>query len=164
MRPERFLLALLIGTCAAHAQLAPPDPHWKEAQVPPPALKTSGLIPLEIQRSSLRFGVDPDSISLRDGVVRYVVVATSTTGVVNAMYEGLRCETAEYKVYARHNMNSGWTEAKDSPWRPLHEQPVSQHTLTIARTGACIGGGPNRSASQIVRDLGSNVDMRFRDR
>jgi hypothetical protein len=163
MRLDRFVLALLAGTCAAHAQLVPLDPDWKEVEAPPaPSFKTTGLIPIDIPRSSLRFGVDPASISLgQDGIVRYVVVATSDTGTVNALYEGIRCGTGEFKVYARHNPGSGWTVAKDTPWRSLHEPPVSRHSLAIARTGACIGDGTNRSASQIARDLRAPVDKRF---
>ncbi len=165
MRFDSWLPALLLGTCAAHAQLAPLDPDWKEVEAPPaPSFQTTGLIPLDIPRSSLRFGVDPASISLgRDGVVRYVVVATSDTGAVNALYEGIRCSSGDFKVYARHNPGSGWTVAKDTPWRSLHEQPISRHSLTIARTGACIGDGTNRSASQIARDLRASVDRRFSD-
>ena len=39
-----------------------------------------GLIPLDIPGSTLRFGVDPASVTIgSDGIVRYVVVASSTT-------------------------------------------------------------------------------------
>lgn len=163
MRHSAALLALLLAGCAAHAQLVTPNPDWKEVEAPPaPSFKTDSLIPLDIPRTSLRFGVDPDSISLGpDGIVRYVVVAASTTGAVNAMYEGIRCSTGEFKVYARHNPDSGWTVAKDTPWRSLHEQPLSRHSLAVARTGACIGRGPNRSVSQIARDLRAPADTRF---
>jgi hypothetical protein len=143
--------------------MAPVDPDWREAEAPPPpAFRQSGLIPLDMPRSSLRFGVDPASVSLgRDGIVRYVVVAASATGAVNGLYEGIRCDTAEFKVYARYNAGSGWTVAKESPWRPLHDAQTSSHSLLIARTGACVGHAPNRSATQIVRDLRAPVDTRF---
>ena len=162
MRPSRIAWALLLASSAAFAQLASVDADWREVEAPPPpALRLEGLIPLEMPRSALRFAVDPGSVSVgSDGVVRYVVVATSAAGAVNALYEGLRCNTAVVRVYARHNPDSGWTLAKDSAWRPLHNSAAS-HSLVIARTGACIGHSPNRSASQIVRDLRSPVDRRF---
>jgi len=161
MRLERLTLALLLAASAAHAQLADVDPDWKESEAPaPPALRTTGLIPLEIPGSQLRFGVDPASVSLgSDGVVRYVVVAASSSGAVNGIYEGIRCGTGEYKVYAR-NSGSGWS-LSGSDWRLLHDQPRSRHSLLVARTGACVGRGPNGSAAQIVRDLGSAIDHRF---
>ncbi len=167
MRPDwkraaGLLLALAAGT--AWGQLTPLDPDWKEAEAPPPpALRTTGLIDLEMPQSTLRFGVDPASVTLgADGIVRYVVVAQSSTGTVNAMYEGLHCKAGDVKVYARHNPDSGWVPTQDAAWMPLRAG-VSQtrHSLLIARTGACVGNGPNHSAAQIVRDLRSPVDRRF---
>jgi hypothetical protein len=43
----------------------------------------------------------------------------------------------------------------------LQGQSQSRHTLVVARTAACMGHGPNRSAAQIVRDLRAPVDTRF---
>lgn len=160
----RFLaaaLAVLAGN--AGAQLGTSDPDWKESEAPrPPPLQTANLIPVEISGSTLRFGVDPGSVTLGpDGVVRYVVVASSNTGAVNAMYEGIRCSTGEVRTYARHNPDSGWTPAGDLSWTPVHEGRPLRHSLTIARNGACLGRGPNRSVAQILRDLRSPVDRRF---
>lgn len=161
MRLDRLALALLLAASAAHAQLADTNPDWRESEAPaPPALRTTALIPLEIPGSQLRFGVDPASVSLgADGVVRYVVVASSASGAVNGIYEGIRCSTAEYKVYAR-NAGGGWSTS-GADWRQLHDQPRSRHSLLVARTGACIGRGPNRSAAHIVRDLRAPAADRF---
>jgi hypothetical protein len=132
-------------------------------EAPPPApLRLDRLIPIDIPGSTLRFGVDPASVVLTsDGIVRYVVVATSGSGAVNAFYEGIRCTTAETRVYARHNPDSGWVPVKDGQWRSLHETRPSHHSLAIARNGACLGAAPNQSAAQIVRDLGGDVNWRF---
>lgn len=155
--------AFAMAASVAHAQLATPDPDWKETEAPPPpALKLDKLIPIEITGATLRYGVDPASVSLgADGVVRYVVVARNTTGTVNAMYEGIRCNTAEVKVYARHNPDSGWSQNTSGEWGPLHDTRPFRHSLAIARTGACMGHAANRSAVHIVRDLRSSVDSRF---
>jgi hypothetical protein len=155
MRPKLIVLAWALGACATHAQIVAPDPDWRETQAPPPpALKLDGLIPLDIPESSLRFGVAPESIAIGgDGIVRYVVVAKSNTGAVNAMYEGINCRTGEYKVYARHNPDSGWTSSADSPWKPLRDRPLSRHSLLMAQSGACMGHGPSHSAARIIQDL-----------
>jgi hypothetical protein len=162
-RKTAAAVLFISSICAAHAQLAPVDPDWKEADAPPPAaLKLDGLIPIDQPGSSLRFGVEPGSVSVgRDGIVRYVVVAKSSTGAVNAIYEGIRCSTGEFRVYARYNPSGSWVLNKDPLWRSLHDPQPSSHTLTIARTGACIGDGTNRSAEQVVRDLRGSVDHRF---
>jgi len=161
---RRFLALVLAGAAGlASAQLVPDDPDWKEQEAPkPPPLRTSGLIALEMRGSTLRFGVDPASISIGpDGIVRYVVVATSPSGTVNAMYEGVRCTSGEVKVYARHNPDTGWVPGKGE-WQPLQQTAHSRHSLQIARNGACIGHGPNRPAAAIARDLRGGADLRFR--
>ena len=157
-------LAVLAGASwAASAQIFPDNPDWKEQEAPPPpALRTSGLIPLDVPGSSLRFGIDPASVAVgADGVVRYVVVASSASGAVNAIYEGVRCNKAEVRIFARHNPDSGWVQAQGSLWQPLHDTPNSRYSLLVARNGACMGDAPNGNAAQIVRDLRSGVDRRF---
>jgi hypothetical protein len=156
-------LALAVSVASLRAQLVAPDPDWREVEAPPaPALKTEGLIPLELPRTNLRFGVDPGSIAVTsDGIVRYVVVATSPSGVVNAMYEGIRCSAGEFKVYARHSPGSGWVVAKDAAWQSFKDVPTARHSLLIARTGVCVGHGPNGSPAQMIRDLRRSSDTRF---
>lgn len=160
----RISLCLLAAAFAGgvQAQLTQPDPDWKEVAPAPPPLRTEGLIRIDMPQSNLRFGVDPASVSLgSDGVVRYVVVASSNSGAVNAFYEGIRCSTAEVRLYARHNPDSGWVLLSDGEWRSLHQSLPSRHSLVLARTGVCAGGAPNQSTTQIVRDLGASVNWRF---
>jgi hypothetical protein len=163
--PSRFLaLVLACAAAPAFAQFLTPDPNWKEGEVaPPPPLRSQGLIPLDLPPGSmLRFGIDPESVTVAaDGVVRYVVVASSRTGAVNAMYEGIRCSSGEVKVYARHNPDSGWTMVPNAEWQSLHTRANSRHSLFIARTGACIGNGAAGTASQVVRALKAPVEHRF---
>jgi len=174
----RRLLALAVAgavTAASAADLlgAPPGtpdnsnipdvPEWKEVEAPPPPpLRTSGLIPIEVPGTSLRFGVDPASITIgKDDVVRYVVVATSPSGAVNGIYEGIRCGKGEVKVYARHNPSSGWVAAKGSDWQDVYKTTNSRYSLAIARGGACQENAPNTSPAQIAMDLKAPVDRRF---
>jgi hypothetical protein len=158
-RDSRWAFALLFAASVANAQVAPTDPDWREVEAPPaPAYTVDGLLALDAPRSSLRFGVAPASITIgADGIVRYVVVATGPSGAVNAMYEGIRCKTGEYKTYARHNPGSGWVIAKDPQWLSLQAAPMPRHALAIARSAACVGHGAAPSVERIVRDLRSPI-------
>jgi hypothetical protein len=163
-RIARVVMLLSFAAGIAHAQFkAEVDPDWRESDAPPPpSLKTDGLIPLDIQGSSLRYGVDPSSVKVgADGIVRYVVVATSSSGTVNGIYEGIHCKTGEFKVYARYNPASGWVAASDPLWRSMQQTSQSRHSLMIARNGVCVGHGINGTAQQIVRDLRAPNDTRF---
>jgi len=162
---RRILVLALAGACAGAGAQNIPDPvnDWTEADAPPPPpLRTQGLIPIDIASSSLRFGVDPKSISIgADRVVRYVVVASSSSGTVNGIYEGIRCGTGQVKVYARHNPDSGWVQTRDADWQDIFKTPNSRHSLAIARSGACQENAPNVSAAQIILDLKAPADRRF---
>jgi hypothetical protein len=174
---RRFLALALAGAVAAASAAEPgappgtpdnnniPDtPEWKELDAPaPPPLRTQGLIPIDVEGSRLSFGVDPASISIgSDRVVHYVVVARSSSGAVNGMYEGLRCDAAQVKVYARYTPGQGWVPVTDGDWQPLRAGNAStRHSLAIARGGACMESAPNGSASRIAQDLKAPADRRF---
>lgn len=160
------VLALALVGAGVGAQIVPADPDWKELDAPPPPpLRTEGLISLDVRGTTLRFGVDPASIAIgEDSVVRYVVVARSDSGTVNAMYEGLRCQTGEVKVYAHHQPSAGWVPARSTDWRPINDNRHARYSLLIARQGACLGHAVNRPASRIARDLASPAEGRFEQR
>jgi hypothetical protein len=140
---------------AGWAQLAGDNPDWKESPVPPPpAFELSRLLPFEVGASTaLSFGVDPATLSIgSDGVVHYVVVARSPGGTVNAMYEGIRCATAEFKTYARYNGGS-WNSVAAPEWRSVYTPAPSMHPLQFAKQGGCNGKAPPQTVRDIVRDL-----------
>lgn len=164
MHPRILALALAGALFGAHAQLIPDVlSEWKETEAPrPPPLRTQGLIPVEVRGTTMKIAVDPASITIgADQVVRYVVVATGSGGAVNGMYEGIRCNTAQVKIYARHNPDSGWVPTREAEWQDLHQSAGSRHSLAIARSGACMEHSPNRSPSQIAQDLRAPADRRF---
>ena len=136
MRLRLFALPMVFAACTAHAQLAPVDPDWRETDAPPPpAIKLDGLIPLDMPRSALRFGVDPASVSLgSDSIVRYVVVAVSATGAVNALYEG-RWAAASVECPSRwwERCPLSWTGAPCSPQRTWAENGFFKCFRSIAR-------------------------------
>lgn len=160
--PDRALRALaaaalsvaaLLGG-AAHAQLAPIDPDWKEEQAPPPpAFNKDRAIRIEMPvYMELNFGVDPETIVVgADGIVRYVMVASSRSGIVNAMYEALRCSTGEMRTYARY-VSSGWENSADQEWRSLQDNRA-RHAMAFAKQGACDGRFPRRTPQDIARAL-----------
>ncbi len=130
--------------------------EWKEAEVPPPpAFNESRLIQIEMPRySSLKFGVDPATLSVTgDGVVRYVVVANSKTGGggTNAFYEGIRCASEEVKQYARYG-DGTWQLAKAPEWKRIDDRN-SRYAKELALQGVCRGHAPRASVREIVQQM-----------
>ena len=158
--------ALLLGLSAsAWSQFAADEPEWKESDVPsPPAFDVGKLIGLDVSpNSALAFGVDPASISITrsDGVVRYVMAATSASGARNVMYEGIRCSTGEFKTYARYSADGKWTPVSDPQWRSMFGNMPSKHPLRLAQAGVCDNAAPASSVMEIVSRL-KKPDYRVR--
>ena len=120
----------------------------------PPAFDTRKLLTFEVAGSSLVFGVDPATLRISDdGIVRYVMVASSASGARNVFYEGLRCATGEYKTYARYTSEGTWNKVSNVEWRSVFGNMPSKHALQFARAGACNNAAPASSVGEIVRQL-----------
>lgn len=162
---KQFLTnTLLLAVCStSFAQFIADDPDWKESEVPTaPAFELKRLVSVEMSvQSQLKWGIDPATVKITpDGIIRYVVVAQSASGVVNAMYEGIRCNKAEFRRYARHNPGSGWVTSSDSSWTSLRQTGSSRHPETLARQGMCDGAAPPATAADAIRKLNAGVAIR----
>lgn len=152
----RRLLMFLVcwGSALAQAQLFG-DTNWQEAAAPPPpAFSLDRLLTFEVNpNSSLVYAIDPQTLSISpaDRVVRYVVVATSPSGVRNVFYEGIRCSVAQVKTYARY-ADGRWVIAADPPWQDMAGRP-SRHAMQLARQGACDNTAAPLRVDDILRAL-----------
>jgi hypothetical protein len=162
-----FLVALHASSPVQAQAYALEDPaDWKEIDTPPPpAFDVKKLITFEVSpNSQLVYGVDPAAISIsqKDGVVRYVMVASNASGASNVMYEGIRCSTGEYKTYARYSSDGKWTNVNKPEWRSMFDNMPSKHALRLARAGACDSAAPATSVNELVRRL-KNPNFRMTD-
>jgi hypothetical protein len=66
------------------------------------------------------FFVDAKSLSVgADGVVRYSVIAKSSSGALNISYEGMRCVAREFRIYALGRADHTWSEVRKSRWEAI---------------------------------------------
>lgn len=154
-----FLL-VAAGASPAQSSFFMDNPDWKESEAPPPpAFDVGKLVTFDVASNpQMVYGVDPSAISISksDSLVRYVVVATSQTGVRNVMYEGLRCATGEVKTYARYVPPGKWNAVESPQWRSVFEKVPSRHALAFARLGACDARSPATSVHEIVDKVKNN--------
>lgn len=151
-RSLRCCAAIMVASYAAIAasQLTPADPDWKEAEAPPPpAFDISRLVPFDVSvNSTMKWGFDPQAMTIgKDSIVRYVVVAQSPSGVMNAMYEAIHCAKGEWKTYARYNKDTGWSNVVQPQWQPF----AGSHAHRLARQGVCTGAAPAQSVREVVQ-------------
>ncbi|MGV8803947.1 MAG: CNP1-like family protein [Polaromonas sp.] len=142
---------------AAWAQTTFDEPEWKESDAPPPpAFDVGKLVTFEVSpNSALVYGIDPAAITLSksDGLVRYVMAASSSSGARNVLYEAIRCSTGEVKTYASYSSPGQWSWLDKPQWRSLYESMPSRHALRFAQAGACDGATPALSVDILVRRL-----------
>ena len=153
-----FACGILLGLCSAvSAQTTFDEPEWKESEVPPPpAFDMGKLVTFDVSpNSALVYGVDPASIAIskNDGLVRYVLVATSPSGARNVMYEAIHCATGEFKTYARYSSDGQWNMVAKPEWRSLFDNMPSKHALRFARAGACDAAAPVTSVTVLISRL-----------
>lgn len=128
--------------------------NWQEGEVKLPAFpKDDGLIEFFVSgASSFRFFIDPASLSPgRDGVVRYTLIARSPSGYSNISYEGIRCATNSYRVYALGS-NGSW-KPQDSDWRVIEAKSVQRWHNILRNDFFCLVRMPIWTAAEGIDAL-----------
>lgn len=161
------LTCALLGSASlfANAQSSYTDEKvWSEEVAAPPAsFSTEVLIPFEVMKASaLTYGIDPNTLTVgEDGVVRYVMVARSSSGALNVLYQGIRCATAETKTYGRLSDSGSWNTSLDADWKALSFRGPTRPAMILARQGVCEGRTITGNVQKILATLKSDrVDMR----
>jgi hypothetical protein len=128
--------------------------NWREIEVVLPALpQQKDLLPFFVSSaSSVQFYIDSASLSAgADGVVRYVLVARSAQGAQSVSFEGIRCSTSEYRIYATGG-SGGWLRST-SPWRPIAPRAIQRWHNELRDEYFCPLGNPIRTAAEGVDAL-----------
>jgi hypothetical protein len=157
MKTKIWCAAVLLGLASScWAQSPADDPDWFESDAPPPpAFDLKRLIPFDVPvKTGLVFGLDPATLRVTpDGIVRYVVVASSPNEARNVLYEGLRCATAETKTYGWSDEQRNWRMAAKPVWRSLYQHAPSHHARVLAKNALCQGNGPTVPMETMVQLL-----------
>jgi hypothetical protein len=115
--------------------------------------KRADLLPFFVSATTtFEFFIDGSAISSGDdGVVRYALVARSAQGAESVTYEGIRCDTKEYRIYAT-GVDERWVP-RPSPWRPIEPRSIQRWHNALLREYFCPFGNPIRSAAEGVDAL-----------
>ena len=136
------------------------EPEWKEKwqeadYVLPPYPKGANLVEVQVEGpTSFAFFLDAQSIAINeDEVVRYTLVARSPSGSENVTFEGMRCETGEYKSYAFGSSERTWSVSRSAEWYPIRDLDRNKIRYSLYRFYVCPYGVPQRDASRVVAAL-----------
>ncbi|MFC5301454.1 CNP1-like family protein [Azospira restricta] len=131
---------------------------WEEVQYQlPPAPDVKNLVPIDVgSLTENKFAVDEPSVTFgADQVVRYTLVATSPGGARNVSYEGMRCATAERRLYAFGRADGSWSKARNGQWLRISENNLNRHHAALFRDYFCTPGGSVSSTDEARRVLRS---------
>jgi len=155
---------LLAGTAGATAlgaqpksdwEIAEDERNWRESEVALPAYPQAGTL-IEFQANAsatFRFFVDPASIAVvREGVVRFTLVARSPSGAESVSFEGLRCKARLHRTYAYGRSGAPWSRSS-SDWRFLDMQAYQGAPFTLWSQFFCPNAIPIDDAAEGVAAL-----------
>jgi hypothetical protein len=129
--------------------------NWTENKVDklPPLPREANLLPFDVsQNTPLKFSVDAKSVDVgSDGVVRYTVVVASPTGARNVNYEGIRCDTYEWRQYAALNADhDGWDSTVATAWQRIENGSLNEYQAALYQDYFCSNKLPTASRGTTI--------------
>lgn len=166
-KPANYLSCLVLSACLAgcagdplQSGLDPFAPMvFKEGATAmplnPPNQKT--LLPFYVSQGTIfKFAVDTDSILIgADGVTRYIVVITNPSGGQQAQYEGIRCDSFQWRLYGALE-NGVWKENPLSSWRSIQRNVPNRYQASLAQGAFCNLSSQEKSIQNILNSLNPN--------
>jgi hypothetical protein len=165
--PLILAIALLasLSACGGRTSLFEEEvkPDWKERElVLPPWPDAANLIPVDVSAAATTlFFVDGKSLSLADdGIVRYILVARAAGGAENVSYEGIRCETAERKLYAIGRGKGEWVLPRSDAWQRIVDNALNRQHAVLAKDYFCPPGSILPTRDEILQSLRAAAKLR----
>jgi hypothetical protein len=158
-----FALAASLAGCAGDPLQSGLDPFapmvFKEGTTAmplnPPNQKT--LAPFYVSQSTIfKFAVDTNSILIgADGVTRYIVVLTNPNGDQQTQYEGIRCDSFQWRLYGTLE-NGAWKENPLSAWRNIQSNVANRYQAALAQGAFCNFSSQVKNLRTILQALNPN--------
>ena len=113
------------------------------------------LLEVRVDKAMFPFDVylDPDSLSVgSDHVVRYTLVVVSSSGARNVSFEGIRCNTGEYRRYA-YGSGGEWLQTNDTAWKRVLDAGMDGYRNILYRDHMCDPTGYDLQVSEILQRI-----------
>jgi hypothetical protein len=108
------------------------------------------------QQTIFKFAVDTNSILIgNDGITRYIVVLTSPNDNSQIQYEGIRCDSFQWRLYGTLE-NGAWKENPLSTWRAIQSNVPNRYQAALAQGAFCNFSSQEKSVKAIVNSLNPN--------
>jgi len=158
-----FSLVFGLAACAGDALESGLDPFapmvFKEgATAMPlnPPNKTT-IVPFYVsQQTIFKFAIDTNSILIgADGVTRYIVIISSPNGNNQTQYEGIRCDSFQWRLYGTFD-NDKWVPNPLSVWQGIKDNTSNRYQAALAQGALCNFKTQEKSLAGIIKSLNPN--------
>jgi hypothetical protein len=114
----------------------------------------STLQPFYVTNTTIfKFAVDTNSIAIgKDGVTRYIVVITNPSGVEQVQYEGIRCDTYQWRLYGTFE-NNKWNENPLGSWAAIKFNTPNRYQAALAQGAFCNFTSQEKNMGIIMKAL-----------
>ena len=108
------------------------------------------------QQTIFKFAIDTDSILIgNDGITRFIVILTSPNGNSQVQYEGIRCDSFQWRLYGTFESNT-WKENPLSSWNPIKDHTPNRYQAALAQGAFCNFNTQEKSIKNIIQSLNPN--------
>lgn len=161
-------VVVLLAHTGAHAQANFDEEFddtgktWQEISVKLPKVPDMAtLLPFDVSATATQtFSIAPATLTVgADGVVRYVMVAQSSSGALNISYEGVRCASLEKKLYAFGRPDGSWSRSRKDAWEPISGNSANRRHAALAQDYFCDGSTAAGKAGDIIARLKSGKSI-----
>ena len=155
-----LVLGLALAGCAGDPLESGVDPFapmiFKEGTTAMPLNppNKSTLVPFYVSMTTtFKFAIDTDSILIgADGITRYIVVLTSPNGSQQSQYEGIRCDSYQWRLYGAFE-NNKWNENPLGSWAAIKFNTPNRYQAALAQGAFCNLTSQEKSMAVIMKAL-----------
>lgn len=128
-----------------------------ETALPLNAPNKANLLPFYVSQSTVfKFAVDTSSILIgADGVTRYTVVITNPSGGNQVQYEGIRCDTYQWRLYGTFE-NDKWAKSPLSSWSDIKPKVSNRYQAALASGAFCNFNTQEKNIATVLNSLNPN--------
>ncbi len=157
-----FAVQLPLVVCAQENTATADKAEDLTPLVLPAAPAKENLLPFYVSpQATMNFAIDAPSVSVTpDGVVRFTLVITSTEGARNVSYEGMRCKTAERKLYATGGADGNWSASRNDAWSQIRDVGANRQYAALYKDYFCDFGSVAGNAAAIVKRIRQKKTLR----
>jgi hypothetical protein len=129
---------------------------FKEGATPMPLNppNKSALQPFYVSQTTIfKFAVDTNSILIgSDGITRYIVVITNPSGGQQSQYEGIRCDSFQWRLYGTFD-NNKWNENPLGSWAAIKSNIPNRYLASLAQGAFCNLASQEKNINTVLKSL-----------